>query len=78
MVYYGHTAHIPRVNSTSVHATAMYATTFHGDLTGKADNANQSDFATTAGRAPLGAAGSPGTNVNNTTVSYDVINFIKC
>jgi len=71
MVYYGHTAHIPRVNSTSVHATAMYATTFHGDLTGKADSANHADFATTAGRAPQGAAGSPGTNVNNTTVAAD-------
>jgi len=71
MVYYGHTAHIPRVNSTSVHATAMYATTFHGDLTGKADNANQADFATTAGEAPNGSAGSPGTNVNNTTTAAD-------
>ena len=71
MVYYGHTAHIPRVNSTSVHATAMYATTFHGDLTGKADSANQADFATTAGEAPIGSAGSPGTNVNNTTTAAD-------
>jgi len=69
MVYYGHTAHIPRVNSTSVHATAMYATTFHGDLTGKADDANQADFASTAGQAPLGVAGSPGTNTNDTTVA---------
>ena len=69
MVYYGHTAHIPRVNSTSVHATAMYATTFHGDLTGKADDANQADYASSAGQAPLGAAGSPGSNVNNTTVA---------
>ena len=69
MVYYGHTAHIPRVNSTSVHATAMYATTFHGDLTGKADDANQADFASTAGQAPLGAAGSPGSNTNDTTVA---------
>ena len=69
MVYYGHTAHIPRVNSTSVHATAMYATTFHGDLTGKADDANQADFATTAGQAPLGSAGSPGSNTNDTTTA---------
>ena len=69
MVYYGHTAHIPRVNSTSVHATAMYATTFHGDLTGKADDANQADYATTAGQSPLGPAGSPGSNTNNTTVA---------
>jgi hypothetical protein len=71
MVYYGHTAHIPRVNSTSVHATAMYATTFHGDLTGKADSANHADFANTAGQAPEGSAGSPGTNVNNTTSAAD-------
>ena len=71
MVYYGHTAHIPRVNATSVHATAMYATTFHGDLTGKADDANQADFATTAGQAPIGSAGSPGTNTNNTTTAED-------
>ena len=71
IVSYGHTAHIPRVNSTSIHATAMYATTFHGDLTGKADNANQADFATTAGQAPVGSAGSPGSNVNNTTVAAD-------
>jgi len=71
MVYYGHTAHIPRINSTSVHATAMYATTFHGDLTGKADSANHADFATTAGEAPLGNAGSPGTNVNDTTTAAD-------
>lgn len=69
MVYYGHTAHIPRVNSTSVHATAMYATTFHGDLTGKADDANQADYASTAGQAPLGVAGSPGSNTNDTTVA---------
>ena len=67
VVFYGHTAHIPRVNSTSVHATAMYATTFHGDLTGKADDANQADYASTAGQAPLGSAGSPGSNTNDTT-----------
>ena len=67
IVFYGHTAHIPRVNSTSVHATAMYATTFHGDLTGKADDANQADYASTAGQAPLGVAGSPGSNTNDTT-----------
>ena len=69
IVFYGHTAHIPRVNSSSVHATAMYATTFHGDLTGKADDANQADFASTAGQAPLGAAGSPGSNTNDTTTA---------
>ena len=69
VVFYGHTAHIPRVNSTSVHATAMYATTFHGDLTGKADDANQADYASTAGQAPLGSAGQPGSNTNDTTTA---------
>ena len=69
VVFYGHTAHIPRVNSTSVHATAMYAATFHGDLTGKADDANQADYASTAGQAPLGAAGQPGSNTNDTTTA---------
>lgn len=69
MVIYANTTHSDRVNSTSIHATAMYATTFHGDLTGKADDANQADFATTAGQAPLGSAGSPGSNTNDTTVA---------
>lgn len=40
----------------------VQAPCFIGDLTGKADNANQADYATTAGQAPLGSAGSPGTN----------------
>lgn len=35
---------------------------FVGDVTGKADNANAADFASTAGSAPLGSAGSPGSN----------------
>ncbi len=60
MVYYGHTAHIPRVNSTSVHATqgvfadvAMTAPTFNGNLSGNANTAG------TAGTAALGpSAGS--------------------
>ena len=43
------------------------APTFTGDLTGKADDANQADFATTAGQAPLGAAGSPGSNTHVAT-----------
>ena len=71
MVYYGHTAHIPRVNSTSVHATAMYATTFHGDLTGKADEANQADHALSAVNASVGSPTGPGTNVNDTTTAAD-------
>lgn len=69
MVYYGHTAHIPRVNSTSVHATAMYATTFHGDLTGIADNSINADNAVYAARG--GGPGGPNglTNTNDTTVA---------
>ena len=40
IVYYGHTAHIPRINSTSMHAT-----TFHGDLQGTATQAMVSNEA---------------------------------
>ena len=68
MVYYGHTAHIPRVNSTSVHATAMYATTFHGDLNGVADKA---DEANRAGTAAVGTAGTGGTPTINSTTAAD-------
>ena len=68
MVYYGHTAHIPRVNSTSVHATAMYATTFHGDLNGVADKA---DEANKAGTAAIGSAGTGGTPTVNSTTAAD-------
>lgn len=69
MVYYGHTAHIPRVNSTSVHATAMYANTFHGDLTGIADNSINADNAVFASRG--GGPGGPNglTNTDDTTVA---------
>lgn len=53
---------------TSATFTAgVTAPTFTGDLTGKADDANQADFATTAGQAPLGVAGSPGSNTNVAT-----------
>ena len=45
VVYYGSTAHIPRVNSTSMHAT-----TFHGSLNGDAKK---------AATAALGPAGNP-------------------
>ena len=68
MVYYGHTAHIPRVNATSVHATAMYATTFHGDLNGVADKANE---ANKAGTAAVGPAGTGGTPTVNSTAAED-------
>jgi len=46
IVYYGNTAHIPRINSTSMHATqgffadvAMTAPTFNGNLSGNASTA---------------------------------------
>lgn len=71
IVLYSKTGHIDRVNSTSLHATAMYATTFHGDLNGKATEAGK---AGTAGA--LGASGSSGTTnsttgTNKTTVRPD-------
>ena len=51
IVFYGNTAHIPRVNSTSMHAT-----TFHGSLEGTAKEALDANKAKTAA---IGAA-SPG------------------
>ncbi len=68
MVYYGHTAHIPRVNSTSVHATAMYATSFHGDLNGTAKEALDANKAATAA---IGTAAPGGyeTTINSTTAA---------
>lgn len=53
IVYYGTTAHIDRVNSTSMHAT-----TFHGTLDGKASFAAKADE---AGSAPLGPGSGGGT-----------------
>ena len=61
IVLYSKTGHIDRVNSTSLHGTAMYATTFHGDLNGAATEAGR---AGTAGA--LGASGSAGTTDNTT------------
>lgn len=43
------------------------APTFTGKLEGKADDACQSDYATTAGQAPLGSAGSPGSQSHTDT-----------
>jgi len=65
IVYYGKTAHIDRVNTTSTHSTAMYATTFHGDLDGTASQATQAGRAGTAGA--LGAGGSGGSITDDTT-----------
>ena len=70
IVMYGKTAHIPRVNSTSVHATAMFATTFHGDLTGTAEKANEANKAGTAAVGPAGSGGTP--TVNSTTATNKV------
>jgi hypothetical protein len=60
IVYYGNTAHIPRVNSTSMHATqgffadvAMTAPTFNGNLSGNASTAG------TAGALGAGSGQSP-------------------
>ena len=53
IVYYGTTAHIDRVNSTSMHAT-----TFHGSLEGKASFAAKADE---AGSAPPGSGSGGGT-----------------
>ena len=61
VVYYGNTAHIPRVNSTSMHAT-----TFHGSLQGNAATATEAGKAGTAGS--IGASGSAGAH-NNTTAT---------
>ena len=76
IVYYGTTAHIDRVNSTSMHASnsvhasvGMEAPTFNGNLSGNASTAG------TAGTAALGASGgsaqdtvdlTPATNVTTT------------
>lgn len=43
------------------------APTFTGKLEGKADDACQSDYATSAGQAPLGSAGSPGSQSHTAT-----------
>ena len=48
--------------TSALFTAGVEAPTFIGDLTGKADDANQADFATTAGQSPLGPAGSPGSN----------------
>lgn len=75
IVYYGKTAHIDRVNTTSTHSTAMYATTFHGSLNGKASFAAAADQ---AGSAPLGPGSGGGSQTidnteatNKTTVEVD-------
>lgn len=77
IIYYGHTAHIPRVNSTSIHASqgviadvGMTAPTFNGNLSGNASTAGKSAVATALG-AGAGQAQSTvaiTSAENNTTV----------
>lgn len=73
IVYYGTTAHIDRVNSTSMHAT-----TFHGTLEGNAATATEAGKSGTAGA--LGASGSAGahnvvsaTNVTTAEMTTDLM-----
>ena len=69
IIYYGHTAHIPRVNATSVHASqgviasvGMTAPTFNGNLSGNAS---------TAGKAATAAVG-PAAGSAQDTVTFTV------
>jgi len=71
----GDTLETRAVHADRVNATSMHATTFHGDLTGRADTAIASDtanYASSAGSAPLGSAGSPSGWTNNNTTADDV------
>ena len=66
IVYYGKTAHIPRINSTEI-----VSTTFRGDLIGTATqaiDANQSAKATVAGALGVGA-GNGGHSATDTTAT---------
>lgn len=67
IVYYGTTAHIDRVNSTSMHAT-----TFHGTLNGKASFAAKADQ---AGSAPLGPGSGGGTQTIETATNVTTTEF---
>lgn len=57
----GDTLDVPQIYFTRADGTTVYSH-LTGDVTGKADNANQSDYASTAGQSPLGPAGAPGNN----------------
>lgn len=70
----GVVAYVKNIYGTSGTFTAgVKAPTFEGKLKGKADDACKADYATTAGAAPLGAAGAPGTQshtaVNTTSTA---------
>tara|TARA_B100000282_G_scaffold8193_1_gene5781 strand:- start:3229 stop:5229 length:2001 start_codon:yes stop_codon:yes gene_type:complete len=65
IVMYGKAAHIPRINSTSMHAT-----TFHGTLNGKASFAAKADE---AGSAPSGPGSGGGTQTISTATDKDTV-----
>jgi hypothetical protein len=77
MVYYGHTARIPRINATSVHATqgviadvGMTAPTFNGNLSGNASTAGKSAVATALG---AGAGSAQGTVTITSAADSDTL-----
>ncbi len=73
VVYYGSTAHIPRINSTSMHAT-----TFHGDLNGVAEKANEANKAGTAVPGPAGTGGTPTvTTATNKTTEQPTVELLN-
>ena len=75
----GDTLTVPQIYFTRADGTTVYSH-FTGDLTGKADDANQADYASTAGQAPLGIAGSPGSNTADpapTQVAVDPLATFK-
>jgi hypothetical protein len=55
------------VGNGAVFDRGVTSTIFTGNLNGKANDAAQADYATTAGQAPLGVAGSPGSTVSTDT-----------
>ena len=68
-------AYVNNIYGTSGTFTeGVMAPTFEGNLKGKADDACDADYANTAGSAPLGAAGSPGSQSHtavNTTATFE-------
>tara|TARA_A100001035_G_scaffold234251_1_gene197291 strand:+ start:7107 stop:8519 length:1413 start_codon:yes stop_codon:yes gene_type:complete len=89
IIHYGHTAHIPRINATSVHASqgviasvGMTAPTFNGNLSGNASTAGKSAVATALGAGAGSAQGTvtitPAADSNpgqpNSTVMLDYLN----
>ena len=64
IVYYGHTAHVPRVNSTSMHAT-----TFHGDLQGTANQAITADVTNSQNYSAASTGSANGYTAANTSAT---------